>query len=221
MSEQPNFFAIIPASVRYSDICPNAKLLFGELTALTQREGYCWASNKYFAELYHADPTTISEWFRQLKEKGFVSIEIDQSAGNLRKIRIAIPLLVNTSSGKAEDPSSGKAEHNNTVGRNTKKEDKEGRFALSDVVERKSKNKATQDDLESFAIEEGMPKSDGTAMFLHFEEKAWAKVKDWKMTFRKWKAFGYLPSQKNGARLPANGKKRPEDDPNWQYKKYL
>lgn len=33
-------------------------------------------------------------------------------------------------------------------------------------------------------------------MFLHWEEKGWAKVKDWRLTIRKWKSFGYLPSQK-------------------------
>ena len=44
----------------------------------------------------------------------------------------------------------------------------------------------------------GLPKSDGEAMFLHWQEKGWSKVKDWRLTIRKWKSFGYLPSQKQG-----------------------
>ena len=42
----------------------------------------------------------------------------------------------------------------------------------------------------------GLPESDGIAMHLHWEEKGWGKVKNWKLTIQKWKAFGYLPSQK-------------------------
>ena len=33
MNETPNYYAIIPANVRYADLKPNAKLLYGEITA--------------------------------------------------------------------------------------------------------------------------------------------------------------------------------------------
>ena len=62
--------------------------------------------------------------------------------------------------------------------------------------EKSSKQKPTAEEIEEFCESIGLPKSDGSAMFLHWEEKAWAKVKDWKLTIRKWKSFGYLPSQK-------------------------
>ena len=45
------YYAVIPAYVRYDkDLTPNAKLMFGELTALSNDKGYCYASNKYFSE---------------------------------------------------------------------------------------------------------------------------------------------------------------------------
>ena len=50
---KPSYYAIIPAEVRYSNLKPNAKLLYGEITALSSKEGYCFATNNYFAKLYN------------------------------------------------------------------------------------------------------------------------------------------------------------------------
>lgn len=77
--ESPNYYANIPADVRYSDIPANAKLLYGEITALANKEGYCWASNKYFADLYKKNTATISVWIRALKEKGFIEYEVEDN----------------------------------------------------------------------------------------------------------------------------------------------
>lgn len=72
----PNYFAVIPADVRYcKDLEPSAKLLYGEITALCNREGYCWASNSYFADLYNVDERTITRWLTSLKDKEFICIQ--------------------------------------------------------------------------------------------------------------------------------------------------
>lgn len=77
MEEKPNYFAVIPANVRYDkELKANEKLLYGEISALAQKEGYCWASNNYFADLYNVYPTTISKWIKHLEEKGYVTIKI-------------------------------------------------------------------------------------------------------------------------------------------------
>lgn len=120
--ESPSYYAVIPANVRYADIPPNAKLLYGELTALCSKEGYCWASNAYFSRLYNVAPTTISEWVRVLCEQGFIGCKVIEDQGNQRRIWVADGLREKPkrSSGKAEDPSSGKAEDNNTSMKTTK-----------------------------------------------------------------------------------------------------
>lgn len=70
-----NYYAIIPANVRYDkDLKPGAKLLYGEITALCNEKGYCWAGNGYFAELYDKDKSTIARWIQQLKSKGYITI---------------------------------------------------------------------------------------------------------------------------------------------------
>ena len=71
MGEQQSYYAVIPANVRYDDeLSANAKLLYGEITCLCNKEGYCWATNGYFAKLYNVSKVTVSRWITQLKEKG-------------------------------------------------------------------------------------------------------------------------------------------------------
>lgn len=87
--EQPNFYAIIPATVRYDTfISPNAKLLYGEITALSNREGYCWATNDYFAKLYNVSVTSISIWMALLRKRGYIQIDILKDLGNKRYISV-------------------------------------------------------------------------------------------------------------------------------------
>ncbi len=77
-----SYYAVIPASVRYdSKVCPNAKLLYGEITALCNKEGYCWATNKYFAELYGVSARTVTKWIKQLTDNGYLKSEIVYKAG--------------------------------------------------------------------------------------------------------------------------------------------
>ena len=75
MGEQQSYYAVIPANVRYdNDLSANAKLLYGEITCLCNKEGYCWASNGYFAKLYNVSKVTVSRWITQLKEKGYIHL---------------------------------------------------------------------------------------------------------------------------------------------------
>lgn len=75
--ERPAYYAIIPASVRYDKrITPNAKLLYGEITALCNDKGYCWASNEYFATLYGVSKGSISSWIGQLSKAGYISLQM-------------------------------------------------------------------------------------------------------------------------------------------------
>ena len=77
MKESPNYYAIIPANVRYDkNLIPNAKLLYGEITALCNAKGYCWASTEYFANLYKVSRVSIQTWLKSLEENGYIHREV-------------------------------------------------------------------------------------------------------------------------------------------------
>jgi hypothetical protein len=79
---KPNYYGTIPADVRYSEnLTPNAKLLYAEITALSQKDGSCWASNKYFSNLYNVSTVTVSRWISSLVENNFINREIVYKKG--------------------------------------------------------------------------------------------------------------------------------------------
>lgn len=128
MNIQKNYYAIIPANVRYDkDLKPNAKLLYGEITALANEKGYCWANNNYFADLYDVSKFTISRWVTQLEEKGYIATFIQYKNGTkqIQERRIYIGTYCqkeqepidendNTYCQKEQGPIAKKSKDNNT-----------------------------------------------------------------------------------------------------------
>jgi len=87
VKEKPLYYSIIPADIRYCNkLTANAKILYSEITALSNKEGYCWATNHYFAKLYKKNKMTISMWIQSLEDNGFIKCEIKNN--NMRRIYI-------------------------------------------------------------------------------------------------------------------------------------
>jgi len=77
MDNQASYFGILPAEVRYNkEITDFAKILYTEFMALSNRDGFCFATNKYFADLYGKDADTISRAVTQLRRCGFIKVDI-------------------------------------------------------------------------------------------------------------------------------------------------
>ena len=75
--KQVAYYAIIPATIRYDERLKYAeRLLYGEITALIGKEGYCFATNSYFANLYNVIPGTISRWISHLSKLGYINVEL-------------------------------------------------------------------------------------------------------------------------------------------------
>ena len=78
----------------------------------------------------------------------------------------------------------------------------------------KNEGKGTQAELEAYAVEIGLPASDGAAMFDHWTANGWRNgstpSKCWKAGMRKWKGQNWMPSQKFLRPNSFNGQRQPK-----------
>lgn len=135
--ENPNYYGISFANVRYDHRLTIAqKLLHTEFSCLTNKFGYCNASNAYFANLYDVDKRTIRRWIEGLKEFGYVNVEeIRNDYGETIERRIFLtdihsistpmtflscpPDKITTPRTKMSSPQDKNVLHNNTSNNNT------------------------------------------------------------------------------------------------------
>lgn len=114
--EHPNYFSVLPATVRYDKRLgkPNAKILYSEITALSTKDGYCYASNSYFAKLYDVDSTTISKWISLLVKYGYLEREEIYYQGTKQLKERRLYPLTTPLGAKTKPPLGSNAKDNNT-----------------------------------------------------------------------------------------------------------
>ena len=120
MAEHRSYYAIIPANVRYDQrLKPNTKLLYGEITALCNERGFCWAGNEYFADLYGVNKETISRWVSDLIKFGYLNREIIYKEGTNQIINRYLRINQYPIDEKRNTPIDEKVKDNNTSINNT------------------------------------------------------------------------------------------------------
>lgn len=66
------------ADVRYDTrLSSTAKVLMVEISALTNKEGYAWATNQYFADTFNISKSQVSRIIRQLAECGYINVYLN------------------------------------------------------------------------------------------------------------------------------------------------
>lgn len=134
---KPGYYAIIPADVRYDDRIPaNAKLLYGEISALIGAEGYCFASNQYFAEIYGMSVDSITRLFKKLEDNGYIKRELEKDKSG-QVVRRKIFLSVSMPQIQPPDNFTGTPLQNNREG--TCKKDGYTDLSNTDVKESKKR----------------------------------------------------------------------------------
>lgn len=114
-TEYPSYYAIIPANVRYDKtLKANEKLLYGEITCLTQSTGKCFASNDYFANLYGTSKETISRWISNLAQQGYIKTQLIYKDGTKQIINRYIEINQEGIDKIINSPIDEKVKDNNT-----------------------------------------------------------------------------------------------------------
>ena len=180
MKQQPNYYAIISAEVRYDkNLTANAKLLYAEITALLNMNGECFATNKYFSNLYGKSIVTISKWIKELITNGYVSSSYTYKGGTKEIDRRYLSIL---KGGIKENDKGGikeKFKDNNTsININLTDSNNKGRF-----------KKPTIKDIDDYCSlrNNGI---DAETFYDFYESKGWKvgknKMKSWKACVRTW-----------------------------------
>ena len=176
MKEKPNYYAIIPAEVRYSKaLTPNAKLLYAEITALCNMNGKCTASTEYFCRLYEVSGGAVQNWLKMLDDNGYIQRTVIYKQGTKQIMHRFINL---------KDKGSVKIMTDNTniniINTNLTDSNKKALF-----------KKPTLDEVKNYCI---LRKNNIEAeSFIDFyESKDWLigknKMKDWKACVRTWES---------------------------------
>ena len=184
MKEIPNYYAIIPAEIRYDmNIKDKAKLLYGEITALSDKNGYCYASNRYFAELYNISQTTVSLLIKNLIDNGYIESEIIYKEGSKEILNRYLKIIKGGYLKNLKEGYLKKVKDNNINNNNiniNKKEIKE-------------KKKPTLEEIQEY-IKEKQMNVDAETFYNYFNESNWIdskgnKVKNWKQKLITWNSY--------------------------------
>jgi hypothetical protein len=170
---KPNYYAVIPADVRYSKrLTPNAKLLYAEITALCNMNGKCTASTQYFANLYEVSKTSIQKWLKILEVNKFIKREVTYKFGTKEILSRHITLVKYPTRNKLRDNTNININNNNITYSN------KGRFKKPDLL-----------DIKNYCLER-KNNVDAEAFIDFYDSKDWKigknKMKDWKAAIRTW-----------------------------------
>ena len=172
---KPNYYAILTSEVRYNDkLTPNAKLLYAEITALINMNGVCFASNKYFANLYGKSKTTVSKWVSELVKEGFIEISFTYKEGSKEIDKRYISILKGGDRKLGVSPLVKKLKDNTTILNNNTTY---------------SNKKPTVEEIKQYCIERNNG-IDAEQFFDFYESKNWFvgknKMKNWQAAVRTW-----------------------------------
>ena len=116
MEIKKSYYAVIPATVRYDKRIPAAaKLLYGEITALCNQSGLCWAENTYFANLSEVNTRTIQGWINALLNAGHIHRNIQYAEDGKTVIRRCLSIASSEITTPCTNFHGGSAENDTTV----------------------------------------------------------------------------------------------------------
>ena len=180
MKEQPNYYAVISAEVRYDkNLTANAKLLYAEITALLNMNNECFATNKYFSNLYGKSIVTISKWVGELITNGYISSYYTYKIGTKEIDRRYLSILKGgIKENKGEGIKENFKDNNTSINNNITYSNNKERF-----------KKPTVNDINNYCKERNN-NIDAETFYDFYESKNWkigrSSMKNWKACVRTW-----------------------------------
>ena len=180
MEEKKSYYAIIPANVRYdSKLKDKAKLLYGEITALCNEKGYCWATNEYFASLYGVSKTTISLLIKNLIESGYVNSQIIYKEGTKEILYRYLSIVNDPIKENLNTPIKENLKDNNTSLNNT----------FNNTNNNNKFKKPSLEEVKKYCLERNNS-IDAENFIDYYNSNGWKvgknPMKDWKAAIRTW-----------------------------------
>lgn len=87
--KRSNWDAILPAKVRYdSRLKGEAKVLYSEILLLSNKAGYCYATDQHLAALFSKTRVTINGYVKSLEKHGYIKIETTRQGKRVTERRI-------------------------------------------------------------------------------------------------------------------------------------
>lgn len=74
------YWILIPPQIAEDEnLSLSEKVLAGKIVGLTQKDGYCYASNAYLAHYLNTSIATIKRYIKKLKDSGFIRVEVERN----------------------------------------------------------------------------------------------------------------------------------------------
>jgi len=104
MQEKPSFWSVLIPSVRYNNhITWFDKVLYSEITALTNAKGFCFAENKYFEDVFQVSKSTVQRSIKNLENENLIKCDIIRNKKHQVLARNIYLVIDNTPPGVKND----------------------------------------------------------------------------------------------------------------------
>tara|TARA_R110000868_G_scaffold84878_2_gene239095 strand:+ start:479 stop:1099 length:621 start_codon:yes stop_codon:yes gene_type:complete len=178
MKENPSYYAILSAEVRYdNNLKANSKLLYAEITALCNMNAECFATNRYFANLYGKSKGAISGWVSELVKNGYIKVHYIYKDGG-KEIQYRYITILKGGIKENHNTLLKKTVKNNTTNTNNIIYNNKGHFIKPILSEVKDYCTKRNNNI------------DAEAFVNFYESKGWLigknKMKDWKACVITW-----------------------------------
>lgn len=127
IKNKESYYMVIPASVWDSNLDAKSILMYGHITVLANKTGYCYASNKYFERVLDISTSTVTRKLNELEGLNFIKrvliYEDDNKTVKERRIYLTIAIITDEHRAVITDehrPIVTSEQDNNTRNNNTR-----------------------------------------------------------------------------------------------------